>query len=713
MSTINKSNQIHNNIQTRLMRGLIAIVWLMAFVSSMLFAAAETPEIDLIITVNIEGRFGIRPKDDEYMLALARNILNEKRKNANAIYVDGGNAFSPGFLSRFSQGSLMNSFFKLTNPAAVAVNSRDLRLSADLLEFLQNRSNIPLASANINKGKKTLFKNYSKIGNSVIIALSSKRSTFDAADQELFNLELLDAEPALRNALAQASNEGVSNYIVLSGREMDETLDLMKKFPQVKTWIAAGSVAKNANESQLKQVRTKTGSVLLFPSDQNGYYRFHWKEGQQPEFVHKQVDPSVKIQSLYYKSFERRLSLWQDRLAKERPKLFMPISKEKVYDSQKLMLMVRYQNRCDIGLSDEGAMKITEVSPKERIEVLERLQDETFIFKCQVRGSQVSSIVLPSGTRLQGMRSKRINNWPIRSDRVYSFCLSQRHLKETLQKLEGKVQCENTWQTYADYLNKDWERKKKIKWEESTLEALRKGELEFLFSNMIESANVKQLDPTKATPPGRPADSYFKWGLENTIHARVYNGLHEFSFTPYLYYMRQDDTFLQNLLRFTANYRYQWFSYLMPYLQGRYETALVEVQGKKPSFVRQTAGFVLNRATVEGKLGLGYEKRLRDPSTPPVLGLESQIRWEWQIYKNLKYRLNWEAFFFRDFQTEGSSLSLRSELANRLSYSILDFLDLTFAHRWFYFSDPGNNDRYDNQQFTISGDLRSSLRFDL
>ncbi|MCB1200926.1 MAG: hypothetical protein KDK41_09800 [Leptospiraceae bacterium] len=683
------------------------------------FAESPMQTTRIIITANLEGRFETRDNgENEPLKVLARNLLAEKSRFPETIYLDAGNAYSPGFLSRFSRGSVIHSFFELTGNAGVAVNSRDLRISVDVLEFFQERKTVPLLSANILREKKTIFSTYTKVQNFGIISLSSPKSVFDAAETELFDLSLQDSEVSIRQAMEEAAQENISSFIVITGRSFQENLKLMRIFPQIKTWIAAADAAKGVFDTDVQKLSIESGSTLFFPVQSDGYYLLTLINNEPAEFEFKQPDAQIQENSLAYNRFVNRLNIWRQQLVEQQPRLFEPLTAGDNFSSENLMRNVRFQNRCDVGLADERSIANVSENSQVKIDVIEKLRDETFVFKCRLPGSKFTNLNLPSGTRLQGMSSNRINNRPLQPGRMYTLCATQRHLRELLPVRADIENCENSWMTYADYISNIWQPDSELEFNrvndisEEILQSRMIGELNLQLSNFVESATVRRESLANTTPPGRPGASYLKWGLENTIEGKLYNAHHEFSLTPYLYYIRQDDLFLQNLLRFTFLYRYQWFSWMMPYAQSRYDSALVSDRGIRPALFRQTGGLSLNRNLLEGKIGLGYEKRIRDPATEPVFGLESQVKWELPILNALTYRLLWEAFFFRDFQIASEAVSVRSELTNRLSWNVLRFMSVSLSHRWFYFSDPGRSDLYSNQQFTVSVDLRDSFRYD-
>ncbi len=108
-------------------------------------------ELTVIMTSNLEGRVSTREinEDDDFFLKLGQSILAEKRRSGADVYVDLGNAFYPGPLSRYSFGSVMMDFLESMECSATLISSRDLRIGIDNLEFIKSDKRTVLLSANI------------------------------------------------------------------------------------------------------------------------------------------------------------------------------------------------------------------------------------------------------------------------------------------------------------------------------------------------------------------------------------------------------------------------------------------------------------------------------------------------------------------------------------------------------------------------------------
>ena len=80
-----------------------AIFILLAFAG----LSAAPKEITVYVTSNLAGRFPLDQSHDEnHLLRIGAYLRAAREKNPQAYFLDAGNAFYPGRLSRFSFGSL-------------------------------------------------------------------------------------------------------------------------------------------------------------------------------------------------------------------------------------------------------------------------------------------------------------------------------------------------------------------------------------------------------------------------------------------------------------------------------------------------------------------------------------------------------------------------------------------------------------------------------
>ncbi|MBP7583044.1 MAG: hypothetical protein KBA61_03350, partial [Spirochaetes bacterium] len=131
-------------------RNIIACILLIALAALPVPARARE-SLSLVVTANLEGRasLGMEEEENDFLLKLGQSLIHEKGRGRAELYLDLGNAFYPGALSRFSFGSVMMDFFGFFDCAATLISSQDMRIGVNNLDFVKHNRKTRLLSANI------------------------------------------------------------------------------------------------------------------------------------------------------------------------------------------------------------------------------------------------------------------------------------------------------------------------------------------------------------------------------------------------------------------------------------------------------------------------------------------------------------------------------------------------------------------------------------
>jgi hypothetical protein len=227
-------------------------------------------------------------------------------------------------------------------------------------------------------------------------------------------------------------------------------------------------------------------------------------------------------------------------------------------------------------------------------------------------------------------------------------------------------------------------------------------------ANFYDHASVSR-DDDMDIPPGKPADTYEKWGLEDKIDVTVYNQYHKFIFTPYIFYIRQDDNYFQNLLRGTFFYTYNLYPYLKPYHKSQMDTVVKVVDDQRPILFRETFGALFETTYITGKLGIGFEKQTQDPEKPLFSGIETLLNAKYDFLEYLSYTLDIDNFYSLE-RADVDKRQIRTEITNALSFKLNSFMAFSTKHKWFYFYTKKEGDKYRDSQILLSLDLMTDFK---
>jgi len=679
---------------------------------------AET--VTMLFTSNLEGRFSTvidNQEEEDRMLLLAQSLAAAGKKHNAIAYIDLGNGFYPGTLSRYSFGSVMMDFFNYFNCDATLISSQDLNIGIKNLEFLKKGRDTSLLSANIMEKKNPLFTPYiiRKQGNKTIglVGLTSTRGVFDIAERKLYSVDIRPYRKRL-DALLPKLKEECDYIILLSGLSYRENLSLLSEVEELDLVVSGGDASGSLFSSRARRVDLENGKSVLTLTGSDGYYTLTLTAdgGLRVRELAFTSASRNRVDSRRYNEFVNRLTLWKKKFQHEGAGVVASkLSGSVLLDDHTVAHLLRHVTRSEVAMLVKHSVVKANLEGKVTYsDIVTSVNNEYPVLTYRVRGSLLKRLVSQTEMVVSGARDGRVQGNPIRDDREYSVCSTQKGYERLLQLTGGNVAYTNTWKTLSDLIRADLHGEG----------VLARGEYQYLdnrfrlmvdvsLSNFYDRSVVSRGDEIE-TPPGKPEETYRKWGLENKIDFTIYNRYHTFVLTPYVYYMRQDREYLNNLFRGTFLYTYNLGDVLKPYHKSQGDTVLVETENSRPVLMRETVGAFLSFKYLDGKLGAGFEKQVQNPENKALYGVEAIIDLEYPFWDRFNYTFLVDMFLStrdRDFVER----HFRSDVTTGLSYSFNRLLSLSAKYRWFYLYSIDYDQEYRNSQFLLSLDVNADFKF--
>ncbi len=695
-----------------------------AVLSSFLFVNTAQAQVKMrmLLTSNIQGKSYLESENQEEadpLLVLAQSIMAEKKKGAD-IYLDLGNAFYPGVLSKFSSGSIMMDFLDDFSCAATLVSSKDLQIGLKNLEFLQKDRNVRLLSANITRPAEPVFHPYLiaeiKTIPIAFIGISSRQLKFDIAEKDLYALSLKDEKEALEPVLKEIKDAGITHVVLLSGLKLNLTVQLLETFKQIDMALCGGDYTGALFDGKASRIDLADGRSIVTMDDNYDYFVLDVTvndrlalDGLSARKAHPQ-----KTFDLKYLEFADRLSLWKQKYRADQNQSVASITgKEYILDDLRISQLLRDRFNCEIALVSQKT--ISRYPIKKDIlqsDLLHLVNLDFNIFTFLLTGDQLTRIAKSdSGLVQSGLEEKEkvtVQGYPVEGQRTYSIAATQPAFEKIEQLLGTEIPFHNTWQTVTDLLVADLKGKQiTLRDDDSYLDKRFRTLVDIYLSNFIATGDVSNDDGN--TPVDQPSASYSKWGLEDRIDLTFYNQNHRFVLSPYLLYTRQDQDYINNLLRGTLLYDYNFDSYLRPYNKLQADSVVEEIDGQRPIMIRETAGISAYKNFFNWKLGLGFEKKVQDPSDDAIYGIETIVGIEYPFFKYLTYSFNIDNFVsVRNW--DSGRWGLRSEINNAISARINDYLSFSLKHKYFYLHEDESESDYRSSQFLTTIDLKTNWK---
>jgi 2',3'-cyclic-nucleotide 2'-phosphodiesterase (5'-nucleotidase family) len=672
-------------------------------------------EIKLLLTSNIQGKAFLNIENQEVvdpLLVLAQNIQAERRAGAD-LYLDLGNAFYPGVLSRFSSGSIVTDFFDDLACEATLVSSKDLHIGLDSMDFLQKKSHVRLLSANIARTDGPAFKPYFVAdvrGTRVaFVGVSSKNLGFDIAEKDLYGITVKDEKEALDPVLKEIGASGVRHIVLLSGLKLSDTLGLMTHFPQIDLALSGGDYSGVLYDGKASRLDLTDGRSIVMLEESFDYYIVDLVLDDHILFraMHPRKALPIRTTDGSYREFVQRLTLWKQRyLAEQNQPIVRTGENAYVLDDFRLTQLLRDRYNCELAVVDKNTINTYPISRDVlKSDFLRLVNLDYNIFTFALTGEQLKSLervntdlVVTGWTRGQTVK---VQGYPLEPKRKYRVAATQSAF-EKIQYLLGKdLDYRNSWKTVTELMIADLENEKVLlRSDYAYLERRFRVLVDVYLANFITTVHVDRGDSIE-TPTNQPYDSYREWGLEDKIDVSFYNEKHRFVLTPYLFYVRQEDDYLQNLLRGTVLYDYNLNENWRPYNKFQCDTVVESVQGLRPMLIRETAGISAYWNYFNGKLGLGFEKKVKDPTDNAQSGLELIMGIKYPFLKYFTYEMLSDNFASLENE-DGGRWGLRSEFDNAISARINNYLSVSFKYKYFYFYDDEIDERYQSSQLITS-----------
>ncbi|MFO1524346.1 MAG: hypothetical protein U1F16_00050 [Turneriella sp.] len=691
----------------------------LAFLLSLLIPCALWPrELTLYVTSNLAGRFPLDDKHDEnHLLRIGTYLQNARAKNAASYHLDLGNAYYPGRLSRFSFGSLTADYLQALKLDAGLVSSADLNIGAESLDYIRRARGIRLLSANLYRDKAPFFEPYVLLKHAgvrvAVVGITSTKSIVGYAEAQLLDLRLAAAGEALKATLVRAAGEKPDLAIALTGSTPEEALSLLSQNPQLDMILCGSDSPATIGKDPVSAIELPDGrKVVVLPAGTSLVKLALVKKGTRWAITSREgIDVFEAIKGVEISpSFARRMALWQKGYAadeeREAPSnAFTPFRLTPQFAAAAL----RDTFGCDVAFLEQGDIDSENISTiRKPADVRYAVQNDFDTFTFRLRGDALRRFYEQNPQLVfSGISATSITGYAIRGNVNYRVCSTQRGYEYAMAQTAKRTAAENQWVGIGDAVLsvigngvKDPDRSADNRFRLLTILNL---------SNVYETGRIDNTGGIE-TPPGQPADSYFKWGLENDVNFLFYNRRHTFAFNPYIFYVRQKDQVIRNLLRGDITYTYNTEWYVKPYQKNRLDTVVVAdpVTGLRPSFLRETLGAEFSWKFFTGRFGGGLEKEILDPANDPNWGLEATIAALWEFYPGIKYKLGFDSFSSRTYQNFWRH---RVEVGNSLIFTIADPLTFSISHRWYYFYLQSVQNFYNASVLMLSLDVRTTWKY--
>jgi 2',3'-cyclic-nucleotide 2'-phosphodiesterase (5'-nucleotidase family) len=716
------------------MRNILRTVSLQIIISMFFLSltqhAIAKKKLTILMTSNLEGRFsldGDQEKSDPFLL-LGQDILRDRRKGRFDLYIDLGNAFHPGALSRYSFGSVVSDFFHFFDCRATLISARDIRIGVDNLQFLQKGKKTRFLSANILRNNKPIYTPYFEYTHSgdivAFIGMSSRKILFDVAEKNVYNISLADEGEALKKTIEVLKSRGIRYIVLLSGLSIERTINLLKSYKEIDAIICGGDNRGQFYGEKMSRIDIADGRTIAFLQKRNGYYLINLllvKDKIKAGIMRFKPLKYYKTDDHSYREFVNRQLIWKRKFKEEENRVIAQTGeREYILDDSKISNLLRDIFNSEISVIEKNTVNRSVLKGDiRRFELYKIVNNEYSVFTFNLSGSELKEFSAKSeGLIINGYYGERVQGYPVDDNRKYRVSSTQSVYETVKDRLGKDIPYKNNWINISNIIVSDLKGKKILFRDDyGYLERRFRATVDIFISNFFERSLIEKGEEIP-TPPGQPKITYRKWGLEDRIDITIYNRYHQFIITPYVYYVEEelkgeDKNYLQNLLRGTFLYNINIDKMVKPYHKSQGDTVIRDVNGQRPAIIRETLGAIIFSTgsffSIEGNIGAGFEKQVHEPVESPIYGIEAIFKLQLVFLKSFTYYFRVDSFLSNE-SWDNTIDHLRSEMENSFSYNINTFLSLSLKHKWFYLYKRDFDERYSNSQIIASIDIKTDLK---
>ncbi len=688
----------------------------------------EPASISLLLSSNLQGRFTSTEKDQDIsdsMLTTAQTIIAARETMQPDVYIDLGNSFAPGELSRFSHGLLMSEYFAFLGCDATLLSSFDISLGIDTLTYLQTVSRTSFLSANIRKKNKKPFAEYiiKKIGGHSIafIGLSSDNIIFSAAEKELYDANLEVMEDAIEYSAERARAEGADHIVLVTGLKLQDTLRMLRDFTDISLAICGGDNTARVPGGTLTRVDLPDGRSIVMMPESTKLELLKLRAGKMLTLESYEEIPVShhRVSSPLYGQYSRRLALWKRQFMEEEDIVVgkTPPQGGLVID-RTFADFLRNRFNAEAAVLEPGTINPAGFKGSVKgYELLALTSSDQFLFTFDLTGAQLLQLASNSrGLVISGIKDKKIQGYPVLPFRTYRVVSTQPAIN-TVSSIVGKqLKTTNSWQKMTEVMRDDLVNSGTLFYDNAEISDRRfRTTIDIFLSNFIDRSKVRN-ENDETPPAGMPEDSYTRWGLENRINIAIYNSYHQFIINPYLFYDKQGEDYLKNRAGGAFIYNYNFSENIKPYQKSQMDTQVASVDGLRPFILRETVGAILDapweinsKKVISTKWGVGLEKQLSGPEEQMLYGLETIINIKLPFLTYFTMFSNTNSFLA--YQRSGeSSKNIRIETENGISAAINTHLSAAVKHRYYYRFRGSDKHLYTDSQLITSIDLKADFK---
>ena len=615
-------------------RSFGALLWL---ICAALAVPVSSTEINLLFTWNIQGEVMTADSSAASSRWLDRwAALSKCSTDSSTLLIDLGNTFYPGYLSRFSYGSILNELLNQVHFSAKCVTPKDFYQGRAQLGKLRERAAYDFLSTNIldKSSKKNLFAPVTERTVEGIrlrfLSIASPAEAAQARNLRRDSVEIAAPAECLKRALRAPPQPGPVVTICLCDKLTLEQFPALLDLDGIDIFVCGLPDFDPAARRGVSDAKLANGKrIVSVPPFSKGAGRLVISSREAAGVVDRVLSfatfdlSSSPIDSAAEPRLRGLTEKWTDLYTKETSS-FVAQMDTPLKKNQPAVIgnLLRERFRCDLACLESSLVSDAVLPARITMKDLDRLLTASpDLLLCKFPGSAITRLRRVQGVTWIGVESRG----GIVSKDVYSVVLTESAFARLKAEAGGGTAFpapHYTFTSVTEAIEHQLSERKRRTYDFGFLDRRwqRCGETETEISlRRISVGNPNHIE----TLSGVTYEPFSDWDLNVHLPLRFYNCNNRFDFLSNLEYSAASGVIERNFLEFKLDYSYSASPVIGPYASADYQTFLLrEPKADMPIQMRTTLGVVATPDDWTLKLGFGAEKLTATTAGNPFAPLQ-------------------------------------------------------------------------------------------
>jgi hypothetical protein len=706
----------------RLGSSLRRLGWLTA--AALVLSADLCPaRVRMLFTWNARGQTGLAPEDSTGPSSpwIERwATVAEGARDSASIVLDLGNTLYPGYLSRFSYGSLMAEILNRAGVSARRVTARDFSQGRDRLATLAGRATYPFVCTNLideETGKAVFAPSASmRVGDTEVrvVAVVRPQRVRGSGYGDHDEIEIADPVESLRGFLSADSGFAGGITLCLCDHGTVSRYPELLAVPGIDLFACGVDAFSSSTRPATRMELLESGARIVYvPPFQTGIGRLDMEMQEGSPTIRYGIDTTTDVDEeclLRLRDLHRK---WSTLYRAESSDTVAEMDSALTHDQASVVgNLLREKTRAEVAVFERALVSSTPLPATITVQDLDRLLNASpDLYMLQLREHDIRRADGIEGLAWIGLEGGTVEGRGMSGDHRYRVVATEAAKEAILEAMRGRppaARARPLFVSLDEALREQLARRKRADYDFAHLR--RRVRLSAGLELETSRRRVRVWNPDSVTSlPGATNESFSAWDIDLKLPLSLHNWRHELELEPRLQYAAANEEVGRNDLELTLDYTFGPTTVLKPYASARYQTYVaLRPEETLPVKIRTTLGAQATLADWELRLGFGAEKGTEaDEPNPfaPFLGVFRDTAETWgpgiELSADGAYSLSdalskrgLEFFRYRDLSLEvdlesyfGSSREtarFQSELDLDVVIQLIPPLKFRIGYRLFY-----------------------------